>query len=195
MALSGLEDFIQTWGYSAVFLGACVEGESIIMLSCYMAYQGYLSWPGIISVAFLGTLFADQGLFLVGYRYGPKIFTRWPSLKEKSKRIFDLLKRFDTGFILSFRFIYGIRVASPLILGSSGLDRKRFAKLNVLAAVIWTGVSFGIGYLIAHSLAHVMEVFHTWKKGFLWGILGTILISVLGWKLWRRCRGSVEKTD
>src|SRR3546814_54852 len=107
--------------------------------------------------AFVATLFADQILFYVGRFYGPGLLERYPKLKEKSKRIFELLHKYNTPFILGFRFVYGIRTASPLIIGTSGVSIKRFTILNFLAAVIWTIVSCLGGYLLGYLFADVIE--------------------------------------
>lgn len=183
--MEAVEHFVREWGYWAVFLGACVEGESVILLACYFASQGHLSWPGIISLAFVATLVADQGLFLVGHYHGPKIFKRFPILKTKSQRVFDLLHRFDTWFILSFRFIYGIRVASPLILGASGLPLGRFARLNVVAAIIWTAVSFSFGYVFAQSIHGLLERFSTIKPYLIGGGVALVFIIWAGYRFWK----------
>jgi len=55
-----LQEFIETWGYFAVFLGSLVEGESVIFAAGFLAHEGYLSLPKIILVSFTGTLIADQ---------------------------------------------------------------------------------------------------------------------------------------
>ena len=59
-------EFIKSWGYIVVLLGSMVEGESIILTACVMAYMGYLSIAKIVLIAFLGTLIADQSLYYLG---------------------------------------------------------------------------------------------------------------------------------
>ncbi|MBX9977531.1 MAG: hypothetical protein K2X98_04730, partial [Alphaproteobacteria bacterium] len=106
-------EFIKEWGYVAVLLGSMVEGESVILTASFLAHEGYFSITKIMGIAFLGTLFADQALYQVGYHYGPRFFDRFPSAKNRTQRAFDLLHKWDSWFILSCRFIYGIRIISP----------------------------------------------------------------------------------
>ena len=61
-----LEAFVTRWGYLAVFLGSLIEGESIILPAGYFASQGYLSLYKIMLIAFVGTVIADQLLFVFG---------------------------------------------------------------------------------------------------------------------------------
>ncbi len=154
-----MQEFIENWGYIAVFLGSLVEGESVIFMAGFLAHEGYLSLSKIIIVSFLGTLLADQALYYVGRHYGNHILDRFPSFKVRAERAFQLLRRYDTLFILSFRFIYGIRIISPVIIGSSGVGVKRFMILNFLAALIWSVGSCVIAYYFAHLImdeAHLL---------------------------------------
>lgn len=148
-------EFIKNWGYVAVFLGSLVEGESVIISASIMAYFGYLSLPKIMITAFLGTLFADQILYQVGRHYGPGLIDRHPKLHGPAKKAFTLLHRWELLFILSFRFIYGIRTISPIVIGASGIPPRRFIPLNFLSAVIWTLVSCIGGYLLGDIIEEV----------------------------------------
>jgi membrane protein DedA with SNARE-associated domain len=141
-------EIVKEWGYLAVLLGSMIEGESVILTACVMAYMGYLSIAKIVGIAFFGTLVADQGLYYVGRLYGHKILERFPKLKAPSEKAFTLLHKWDLWFILSFRFIYGIRIVSPIVIGTSGVPPRRFIPLNFVAALVWTSISCTGGYLL-----------------------------------------------
>lgn len=150
--------FVQDYGYLAVFLGSMIEGESIIFIAGYFAQQGVLSLPKLILISFLGTLIADQGLYFVGRYYGNHFLDRFPSFKNRTEKAFSLLKRYDNYFILSFRFIYGIRIISPVVIGSCGIGVKRFMVLNFFAAVIWSVGSCLAAYYFAHFLIGCIDL-------------------------------------
>jgi len=147
-----LQEFIETWGYIAVFLGSLIEGESVIFIAGFLAHEGYLSLPKIIFVSFIGTLLADQVLYHVGRHYGNHFIDKFPSFRSRADRAFGLLRRYENIFILSFRFIYGIRIVSPIIIGASGIGVKRFTLLNIIAALIWSVGSCVVAYFFAHLI-------------------------------------------
>lgn len=156
-----MEDFVLQYGalfYLILLLGSFVEGETIVLTAGYFAYKGYLSLNLIILISFLGTLFADQLLFFVGRWYGPGLLERRPKLKAKSKRVFQLLHKYHTWYILGFRFVYGVRVASPLVIGAAGIAVRRFMILNFIAAVIWSVLSCLAGYLLGYFFADTIEI-------------------------------------
>ncbi|MBS0272123.1 MAG: DedA family protein [Proteobacteria bacterium] len=165
-----MQEFIETWGYFAVFLGSLVEGESVIFVAGFLAHEGYLSLAKIIVIAFLGTLFADQVLYHIGRHYGPRVINKFPSIQPKADHAFKLLKKYDTLYLLSFRFIYGIRIISPLIIGSSGVEFIRFTILNFIAALIWSVGSCVAAYYFAHL---IMDELHLLPKV----LLGVALVG------------------
>jgi membrane protein DedA with SNARE-associated domain len=172
-----LLEFIKTWGYFAVFLGSLIEGESIILSSCALSALGYLSLYKIMGVAFSGTLIADQLLYHFGRRYGESIFERFPRLGAHADRARRLLKRYDVLFILSFRFIYGIRVVSSVVIGVSGVSPKRFTILNTISAGVWTAVSCFGGYYAADT---ILKIFHYLAKFQLY-LLGMGCVLLIIW--------------
>jgi len=179
-----VQEFIENWGYIAVFLGSLVEGESIILLAGLAAHEGYLSIYKVTLIAFLGTLVADQGLYFVGHYYGRAFLDKFPSQQERIAKAFRLLHRYDNLFILTFRFIYGIRILSPLVIGASGIPVKRFVILNFFAAVIWSVLSCAGAFYFAHL---IMDELHLLPKIILGATMfGAGMIYGIYW--WRKRR-------
>jgi membrane protein DedA with SNARE-associated domain len=183
-----------------LFLGSCFEGESIVLFFSAMAYKGYFSFPAVLAIAFTATLLADQTLFYAGRHFGPKLLNRKPEWQERVDKIFRLLHQYNIWFILSFRFIYGIRTLSPLVIGASGFNRKRFAILNFIAAAIWAALSCTTGYLIGYffgdALEALIEKAIKYQKIFILSLIGLIVLVILARKGWQhyQCKKTDKKT-
>lgn len=175
--------FIQNYGYWAVFLGALIEGESIILTASAMAAAGYFSIYKIMLIAFGGTVLADQGLYFLGYTYGATaldwIRSRFSKMSPYMDKALMFLNRYQNAYILSFRFIWGVRIISSVIIGAQKIPPMRFAVLNIIAAVVWTVVSCMAGYLLGETFLYVFQ-----KYGGVIGasIAGLILILAGLWK-------------
>ncbi|MGB7541037.1 MAG: DedA family protein, partial [Burkholderiales bacterium] len=104
-----LADLIQTWGYGAVFAGALLEGETLLLLGGFAAHRGHLSLPLVIGVAVLGSFIGDQFYFQLGRRGGARLLARFPRLAPGAARVHALLERHHLPIILSLRFLYGLR--------------------------------------------------------------------------------------
>ncbi|MES2252694.1 MAG: DedA family protein [Pseudomonadota bacterium] len=169
-------DFVHNWGYIAVFLGSLVEGESVILTASAMARLGHLSILKVGLIAFVGTLIADQGLYLVGWFYGDAIFARFPKLKHKSARAFELLHKYDILFIISCRFIYGIRIISPIVIGAARVKPLRFMPLNFVSAAVWAAISCTGGYMLGAIMLEAFQHFHMVQKYLIFGVLGLLAL-------------------
>jgi membrane protein DedA with SNARE-associated domain len=146
----GFAEFIKEWGYIAVFLGSLVEGEAVILTSSALAACGYLSIYKVFVITFATTVVVDQILFWVGYRVGTEwLIKRFPRLSKARSKVFALLHKMDIMFIFAFRFIYGIRIISPIVIGSAKVKPSRFSIYNTLSGFTWAAVSCFIGYIVA----------------------------------------------
>jgi membrane protein DedA with SNARE-associated domain len=121
-----LPEIIQSYGYTAVFVGTFLEGETVLLLAGFAAHRGYLSLPGIMVIACFASFLGDQLYFYLGRRYGIRLTDRFPKLKTKVEDFRTLLHRFHVPVILSLRFLYGLRIAGPIALGMTGITWLRY---------------------------------------------------------------------
>jgi membrane protein DedA with SNARE-associated domain len=151
-----LESLIVTYGYLFIFIGTFLEGETILILAGFAAHRGYLMLPGVILAAFLGSLFGDQMFFYLGRKHSQAIIARRPIWKSRVKKAQNLLERFQTPMILSFRFLYGFRTVSPFVIGMSEVSAGKFLLLNAIGALTWAIVIGSGGYLFGSALEAVI---------------------------------------
>lgn len=141
-------EFVREWGYLAVMIGSLFEGEIILITASALAALGYLSIYKVFLVSIATTVFTDQFLFFVGYKLGTNwLIKRFPKLEKARERVFKLLHKMDIFFIFAFRFIYGIRTVSPLIIGSAKIKPVRFVIFNILSGLCWAATGCFIGYV------------------------------------------------
>ena len=147
-----IESLIAHYGYFAVGIGTFFEGETVLVLGGFAAHQGLLELYWVIAAAFVGTLSGDQLYFYIGRIKGTQILEKRPCLKSKSEKALGLLHKYQTWFIIGFRFIYGLRTVTPFLVGASRVTPGRFLILNMIGALLWS-VVFGIlGYLFGTTL-------------------------------------------
>jgi membrane protein DedA with SNARE-associated domain len=65
------------------------------------------------------------------------------------------IERYDTWFILTFRFVYGVRNFASVAMGIAKIDPLRFAALNFVAAFLWAVTFVGFGYVFGHAMESV----------------------------------------
>ncbi len=171
-----LENWINTYGYWAILFGTFLEGETILVLGGFAAYQGYLKLPWVIVAAFLGTLSGDQLFFYLGRNYGAKILARRPAWQSRVDRVEGLLERFQDYLILLFRFLYGLRILTPFVLGFSRVPRGRFLLLNTVGALVWAIAVGTGGFLFGQALEVLMGDLKRYEVL----ILGLVILTGIG---------------
>lgn len=154
---SHLQQLIEHYGYIAVFIGAVLEGETVLIVAGFAAHRGYLDLGGVVAVATLGGFLGDQFFFTLGRARGRQLLARFPAIERQSARVQTLVNRYHTWLIVGVRFLYGLRVAGPVLLGMSEVSHARFAVFNLLGALIWASLIAGAGYVFGQTVEMMLS--------------------------------------
>ncbi len=146
------EHLINNYGYLAVLIGALMEGETILVLAGVAVHFGYMKLPQVIVIASVATIFCDQCIYFIGNIFGRGFLERRPAVKARTARFRALLKRYQNLAVFGFRFMYGMRIIAPFVIGMSGISVPRFAILNIISAFFWTIVFCVGGYFFGSAL-------------------------------------------
>jgi len=174
-----MEHLISTYGYPAIWVGTFFEGETIVLIAGYLANRGYLDLPWVIVFAFLGSWAGDTLYFFIGRRWGNKLLARRPAWRPAADKALDLLHRYHAIFILSFRFLYGLRTVSPFVIGMSKVPTIRFILLNMIASAIWASCFSTGGYLLGTMLEAMLAKVERFEVYVLCALVALGLISWL----------------
>ncbi len=90
-----LTDFIQQYGYVAVFVGTFFEGESVALLGGFLAHGEYLNLPLVMVVTFVGSFCGDQTAYWLGRRYGSRWKPKSAVVQRRLARADELLHRYQ----------------------------------------------------------------------------------------------------
>jgi membrane protein DedA with SNARE-associated domain len=142
--------------YFIAFVWTFLEGETFVLFSAFAAAQGLLNPVLLLIATWLGSFCGDQTYFWIGRYFGLRLLNRFPRWRYGVESALHWLERYYTGFILSFRFIYGVRNFSSFAMGMSAVYWKRFLTLNFLAAGLWAGSFVAVGYFLGHAFRAVL---------------------------------------
>ncbi len=160
--------------YAVIFVWTFLEGETFVIFAGAAAAQDTLNIWVLLLTAWFGSFSGDQMWFWIGRRYGSALLERRPKWRAGVDGALDLLKRYDTWFILSFRFIYGVRNFASFAMGVARINPLRFAALNFVAAFVWASTFAGFGYLFGRALdAMIGDIVHS----FLYVMFGVFMVS------------------
>ncbi|MGK9450647.1 DedA family protein [Acidithiobacillus caldus] len=179
-------EFLRHYGYGILFLGTLLEGEAVVVVAGALAQAGILELPWVIAAAFAGSTINDQVLYQVGYRYGDRVLGWIPLfLRRHVVKAEGLIRRYGNVITLVFRFIYGTRTITPILLGVHRYPPRRYLWMNPLAALIWAVVLSVVGYLLGASLRPLLRNVHNVQLA----LLGLLIVgAIVAWWLHRRRR-------
>lgn len=142
--------------YFGVFVWTFLEGETIVLFAAFAAAQGLVDPLLLLIAAWFGSFAGDQCYFWLGRQFGIRLLDRYPRWRHGVDAALSWLERYDAGFILAFRFIYGVRNVSSFALGLSAVRGNRFLRLNFAAAGLWAASFVAVGYFLGHAFRAVL---------------------------------------
>ncbi len=152
--------WLQEWGdafYPLAFIWAFFEGETFVIFGGMAARLDILNLYWLIGTVWIGSFMGDQMWFWLGRKWGGKALTRFPSAEARATRVLQWLETYGVGFILVFRFLYGIRNIASVAIGTSRMPWSKFLFWNFIAAGIWAWTFAGAGYLFGEAAAAIGE--------------------------------------
>ncbi len=176
-------ELIGTHGYWLLAMGCLLEGETLLLLAGYAAHRGNLSLTTVIMVASVAGFAGDQFWFWLGRRHGPKLIARWPALGQQRDRVYALLHRFHAAVVIGVRFAYGLRIAGPVLIGTTTITALRFALLNAIGALLWALLIAGLGWAFGSAAEALLGQLQHFEALFL---TGAALLAALTWWIRRR---------
>ncbi|EHM01864.1 SNARE-like domain protein [Acetobacteraceae bacterium AT-5844] len=181
-----MAEFWADWGalaYAAAALWAFFEGETFVLLAAAAGRATNLIDPWILMLCVWGGSFlGDQLWFTLGRKYGVKAVRKIPGAERKLGTAVNFLNKYGVLFVLTFRFVYGVRNVASAACGVAKMPWAKFAVLNFIAAGLWASSFVAAGWFIVGWLG---------EKGTLYalGSIGAIVVLYLGFKAvqsWRR---------
>jgi len=170
-----LPGLIDSYGYLAVFVGAFLEGETILALAGLAAYRGYLDFYAVVAIALFAGFAGDQFFFYLGRIEGSRLLARFPRMRERAHRFDAMLSRWHAPLIVCVRFMYGFRIVGPILLGMGRVPAWKFLVYNFIGAAIWAPLVAGVGYLFGSVLEALL---HDLKRYELWAFVALALIGL-----------------
>lgn len=180
-----MEAFLQDYGILAALVGGTFQGEIVYLTAMLTVSMGYLDPYSTAVAFFIGSTARDWGTFYFARKKGEAWVNRKPKLQSRAAKISERLDRSPLLILLTYRFIYGLKMVILLVAGISKISWTKFAVLSAISNLLWILVFGALGFFCAQE---VIEKFSMLGE-YTWEIIGGILLAVvLYWAFfrWRR---------
>jgi membrane-associated protein len=178
--------FFGVWFYLILFLILFCEtglvvtpflpGDSLLFAAGTFAAReaSGLHLSVLIPILIVAAVVGDAVNFSIGYRLGPKVFTREDSIWLNKKHLFraqHFYEKYGGKTIFLARFIPIIRTFAPFVAGIGKMRYRRFAEFNVVGGATWVASFLCAGFWFG-NLPSVKRNFH-------YVILAIVILSVM----------------
>ncbi len=178
------EHYITAFGPLAILLGAALEGQTAVIAGGVLAHKGLIPWPVAFGAAAFGSWVVDHLLFVLGRSFRMSRFVRRMAAKRAFGRAMALIERYPVIFILSFRFLFGLRAVGPVAVGVCDVSTMKFTLLNIAGALLWAGVFTGLGYAFGPAVVSALEALAPHALPIAVASAGVVVVALVLWR-WR----------
>jgi membrane protein DedA with SNARE-associated domain len=182
-----IQQILKDQGYWVLFVGTFLEGEAILLLAGFLAFQGYLNVLGVICTAWAGSFLGDQFYFYLGRLKGKGLLKRFQSIARKFREALKLIEKYGNFVAFISRFTYGFRIVLPIILGITNLAPRTFLLINLVSAFTWA-VAFSLGgYLFGKGASLVFDNVNNYEQYLVLALFGFICLAwcVHAYHIWK----------
>jgi len=168
-----LDDLVRWGGYAVLvaivfvetglLVGFFLPGDSLLITAGLVAATGSLNiwWLNVLLVA--AAILGDSVGYAIGWRAGPRLFTRPKSLLFNPRHI-DRTRAFyarhGAKTIVIARFVPIVRTFAPVVAGVGQMEYRRFLFYNVAGGVGWVTSMTWAGYLLGRTVPNINEQIH-----------------------------------
>jgi membrane-associated protein len=172
------------WGYlllagivfaeTGLLVGLFLPGDSLLFTVGVVAGAGDLDIFRILALLVTASIVGDQSGYLLGYRTGPRIFSRPDSRLFKQdyiKQTQDFYAKHGGKTLIYAKFVPIIRTFAPFMAGVGRMPYGRFLSFNIFGGLGWVVLMTLAGYY----LGSVPIIRLHFEKA----VIGIVVLSVL----------------
>lgn len=194
-----LNDLIRWGGYlvlvaivfteTGLLIGLFLPGDSLLVTAGLLAGTGGLNiwWLNVLLGA--AAIVGDSVGYAIGFRTGPKIFTRENSLLFSRRHLIrtrEFYERYGGKTIVLARFIPILRTFAPVVAGVGRMAYRRFLFYNVFGGIGWVVGLTWAGYLLGQTIPNIDQ--HVHVVVIIVVVLSVLPIVVEAVKAWKKRR-------
>jgi membrane-associated protein len=159
---------------TGLLVGLFLPGDSLLFTVGVVAGAGRLDIVQICALLAVASILGDQSGYFLGYRTGPRIFSRkdsWVFKQEYVTRTQDFYEKHGGKTLIYAKFVPIVRTFAPFMAGVGRMRYSRFVSFNVVG---------GLGWVLSMTLAgYTLGGIPLIRKHFEKVVIGIVVVSVL----------------
>jgi membrane-associated protein len=148
---------------TGLLVGFFLPGDSLLITAGLVAATGTLDIWLLNLLLIPAAIIGDSVGYAIGYRAGPRLFTKEESLLFSRKHLIrtrEFYDRYGGKTIVLARFIPLIRTFAPVVAGIGQMQYRRFLFYNVFGGALWVASLSWAGYLLGTLIPDISRYVH-----------------------------------
>jgi len=153
------QQFVEHYGYWAVFIWTFIEGESVFIAAAALAAAHLMEPWKVILVAASGAFAGHMFFFALGRWKGLQIIESVPFFERHHPKADVILDKYAHWSIFIFQYLYGTRIVAAILFGCSSIELWRFIVLQILNCLSWALIIYAVGHVLGTAGMAIMDRF------------------------------------
>lgn len=138
---------------TGLLVGFFLPGDSLLFTLGVLTAAGAIHLPlwSVAVALFVAAVAGDQVGYMIGRRYGPRVFVRASSrffARSHADQAQAFFAEHGPKAVVLARFVPIVRTFTPVVAGVAEMPRRLFSAYNALGAVVWTVGLLAIGFFL-----------------------------------------------
>src|SRR5277367_6975100 len=173
---------------TGLLVGLFLPGDSLLFTVGVVCGAGDLDIVKICALLVVVSILGDQSGYFLGYRTGPKIFSRPDSRffkQEYVRRTQAFYEKHGGKTLIYAKFVPIVRTFAPFMAGVGKMRYARYLAFNVVGGVLWVQAATLAGYYLGN--------YPPIRRNFEKVVIAIVLVSVVPMiiQIWRSRRERV----
>jgi len=156
------QQFVEQYGYWAVFFWTFIEGESVFIAAAALTAAGIMDPWIVITVAASGAFAGHMAFFALGRWKGMSVIESIPIMARHYPKANMVLDKYAHWSVFIFQYLYGTRIVAAILFGCSSIEFWRFFVLQIINCISWALIIYAAGHLLGLAAMAVLEQFGIW---------------------------------
>lgn len=143
---------------TGLLIGFFLPGDTLLFAAGIFAATGYFPLWALFIIASIAAVLGDITGYVLGKKWGPKIFTREESFFFRKKNVYlaqQFYEKHGGKTIFFARFIPFIRTFAPVVAGVAEMPYNKFAVYNISGGIVWVISLSLVGFYLGKKVEHI----------------------------------------
>ena len=145
---------------TGLLVGFCLPGDSLLITAGVVCYNAGWNLPLLLATLCVAAVLGDSVGYYIGYKTGPRIFSREKSIFFAKDHLFKAQAFYDRHggkTIVLARFMPIIRTFAPVVAGVARMNYRKFLFFNVFGGIGWVVSMILTGYYLTRVIDGTLQ--------------------------------------